>query len=247
MTSEREPPIIKPAVSPPQNPSHGAAIIFMHGLGDDAAGWENIADQFQGGNKLPYMQWIFPEATENRDAMQKAWYRQVRLLATAPSRPELEEDEDEDGMLLSMKYIESLIDGLTSRGVPPNRIVLAGFSQGCAMALLTGLTSRKYADKLAGLVCLSGYFPLINRMQALRSENDLPSEVGHVPVFLVRGQKDFAVPRRFLTLCIDKFKEFGFKDDAVEVHEYEDLAHTANARELRDLCTWLEKVVPPLE
>ncbi|KAJ9647177.1 hypothetical protein H2201_003397 [Coniosporium apollinis] len=241
------PPIFKPAQSPPSDPAHSAACIFLHGLGDDAAGWATIANQFQSANKLPYMQWVFPNAPENQDAMQSAWYTPTRLSPFPSSRPELDDSEDEEGMMKSVRYVESLLDDLTSKGVPPNRIVLAGFSQGHAMSLLTGLVSAKYAGKLAGLVGLSGYLPLAERIQQLRAEAELPAVVGDVPIFLVRGMKDMLVPKRYFRINREKLQELGVKDEAVEVHEYEGLAHNTSGEEIRGLCAWLEKVVPPLE
>lgn len=262
---ERPEVIVKSPTSPPSDPAHGAAFIFMHGLGDDGHGWSSkpiigirrshsanikltslagIADQFQSGNKMPHLTWVFPSATENRDAMTPAWYAPTPLTPFPSSRPELDDPEDEDGMMQSAKYITSLIDDVISKGIPLNRIVLGGFSQGCAMTLLMGLTS-KYADQLAGLVGLSGYLPLVDRIQPLRAEAGLPSTMGNVPIFVARGDKDMLVPKRYLRICKEKLEQLGAT--GLEVKEYEGLGHQANAPELRDLCAWLEKVVPALE
>lgn len=149
-------------------------------------------------------------------------------------------------MKASMQYIVSLIDEQVSRGIPENRIVLAGFSQGCAMTLLIGLTS-KYSGRLAGLAGLMGYLPLPDKIQTMRAELGLPAEVGAVPVFFARGTRDMLVPRRYYSAALEKLKEFGLKDDHVEAREYEGMGHSAGGAVLRDLCTWLEKVIPPLE
>lgn len=90
-------------------------------------------------------------------------------------------------MKASMQYIVSLIDEQVSKGIPENRIVLAGFSQGCAMTLLTGLTS-KYSGRLAGLAGLMGYLPLPEKIQTMRAEGGLPAKVGAVPLFLRGGR-----------------------------------------------------------
>ncbi|KAL9096304.1 MAG: hypothetical protein Q9165_001301 [Trypethelium subeluteriae] len=237
------PPIVKEPLTPPSVPEHAAAFIFLHGLGDDAHGWEK---QFQNAKKLPYLRWIFPNAPENRDAMQQAWYTPTPLSPFPSQRPELDDEEDEEGLKKSVAYVDSLIDELKSRGIPLNRIVLGGFSQGCAVTLLTGLTS-KYSGKLAGLVCLSGYMPLIDKIQHLRSAGDHPATMGETPIFVARGTRDLLVPKRHLTLCVDKLRELGVNDTALEVHEYEGLAHAASGEELRDLCQWLDRVVPGLE
>lgn len=263
-TQAREDPIVKLATIPPSDPAHSAAIIFLHGLNDDANGWlsmaeqadhatsaganvyADIAEQFQSGKKLPYMQWIFPNAKENRDAMQRAWYTPTSLSPVQPSRPELKDDEDESGMQESVKYVVSLIDDLCSKGIPPNRIVLGGFSQGCAMSLLTELTSQ-YSGRLAGIVGLMGYLPLPDRIQQLRTEAELSHIVGHTEIFLGRGQQDRLVPRSKWEEGLSKLRELGVPEAAMEVHEYQGLGHALSAEVLRDLCTWLERVVPQLE
>lgn len=150
-------------------------------------------------------------------------------------------------MLRSVQYITGLIDELVAQGVPEKRIVLAGFSQGHVMTLLTGLTS-KYAGKLGGLVGLSGYMALPERVPALREEAGLPKDVEYdVPIFLARGTGDRLVPKRYHRLCCEALTKFGVKDEVLTVKEYEGMGHVMGGAELRDLCAWLEQVVPPLE
>ena len=178
--------------------------------------------------------------------MQSAWYKPTYLSPVPTPRTELDDEEDEEGLKKSVAYVDTLIDDLKDRGVPLNRIVLGGFSQGCAVTLLSGLTS-KYAGKLGGLVCLSGYMPLIDKIQKLRSEADHPAEAGETPIFLARGTRDMLVPRRYLTLCVKKLRDLGVNETALEVHEYEGLGHASSGDELRDLCKWVERYVPALE
>ncbi|KAG9676247.1 alpha/beta-hydrolase, partial [Aureobasidium melanogenum] len=242
----QQPPLIRSPPKPATDPAHGAAMIFLHGLDDDAMGWENIATQFHQGNKLPYMQWIFPNAPHNIDARQNAWYAPSSLQPAPAGRPELAPEEDEEGLRKSVEYVESLIDNLTSRGIPPNRIVLGGFSQGCALALLTELTSR-YSGKLAGIVGLMGYLPLPETIQKLRTSAGLPHVVGHVPMFLGRGTSDRLIPRSKWAEGLKKLEELGVDDGALEIKEYEGLAHALSPAVLQDLSKWLERVVPKLE
>ena len=243
--SSREKPVFIPALAPPGDVKESAALIFIHGLGDDAAGLEGIARQFQGAHKLDHMQWVIPNALDNRDAMQRAWYTPSSLSIFPSQRPELDDPEDEDGLLKSREYIVSLIDDLVGQGVPADRIVLGGFSQGCAMSLLTSLTS-KYSDKLAGVLGLAGYMPLADQINRLRDEASLLNKIGNTPVFLMRGSRDVLVPKRYLTLAVARLTKLGVQDDALEVHEYEGLGHGISAAVLRDMCVWLEKVVPRL-
>jgi len=243
----REDPIFKPATKPCSDPAHGAAFIFLHGLGDSAEGIENVADQFQSNNKLTYMNWIIPNAMENRDVMQTAWFRPTDL--STSDRPELQEEEDEAGLLQSIKYIESLIDACVRKGIPPQRIVLGGFSQGCALSLLLDLTSKKYSGRLAGIAGLMGFLPLAGgyRIQDLRAHASLPPTHGEVPVFLARGQKDMLIPTRVWNRTLKKLDDLGLNRSALEVHEYEGLGHSLNGAVLGDLCNWMERIVPKLE
>jgi len=245
----REDPIYKPATKPTSDPAHGAAFIFVHGLGDNAEGLENVAEQFQNNDKLPYMNWVIPNAMEDRDAMQSAWYSPTAFSPFASSRPELEEEEDEAGMRKTVEYIESLIDACVNKGIPPNRIVLGGFSQGAAMSLLTDLTSKKYAGRLAGIAGLMGYLPLADgyRLQDWRAHNDLPPTHGEVSVFLARGKKDMLIPKRIWSLTLKKLEDLGLNSSAMEVHEYEGVGHGLTGTVLRDLCGWMERVIPKLE
>jgi predicted esterase len=194
------------------------------------------------------MSWILPNALHNRELMSTAWYAPTRLSPFPPSRPELEDDEDEEGITSSMQYLVSLIDDLVSQGIPENRIVLGGFSQGHAMALFTGLTSRKYSGRLAGLAGLSGYLPLIEKIPQLREAAALPGKADdNVQMFVARGTRDMLVPKRYLTLCSSGLLDCGVKQEHLTVKEYEGMGHVMGGAELRDLCTWLERVVPPLE
>jgi lysophospholipase-1 len=208
---------------------------------------EDVARQFQAAGKLPYMTWVLPNALENRDLATTAWYMPTRLSPYPPSRPELEDDEDEEGMMATVAYLTTLIDDLVKLGIPEKRIILGGFSQGHAMSLLTGLVS-KYSGKLGGLVGLSGYLPIPDRIPSLRKEAELSKHIhDDVELFLARGSGDRLVPKRYHRLCFEKLYELGVKKACTTLREYEGLGHVMGGAELRDLCIWLEQVVPPLE
>ena len=194
------------------------------------------------------MHWIIPNAKENRDAMQTAWYRPSSL-NHRPDRPELDDEEDREGMLESVNYLESLIEACERKSIPPERIVLGGFSQGCAMSLLTDLISSKYSGRLAGVIGLMGYLPFASgqTLQDLRSHAGLPPTVGEVPVFIARGKKDVMIPASKFNQGLKKLEELGLNKGAMEVHEYEGLGHSLSGPLLRDMCNWLERVLPKLE
>lgn len=183
------------------------------------------------------------------DAMATAWYVPTELQRFPSQRPELDDPEDEDGLKESRKYIEGLIDDLVADGVPVERIVLGGFSQGHAMSLFTGLTSSKYAGKLAGLACICGYMPMSDQMDRLREESGLGKSVQgdgqrEVPIFIARGGKDMLIPKRYWNISEEKFKELGYDPVLIEAREYPNQGHAIAGDVLRDLCGWLERVIP---
>ncbi|KAF2000310.1 alpha/beta-hydrolase [Amniculicola lignicola CBS 123094] len=207
------PPITIPALGPPTDPSRSARFIFINGLGDDASGLETNTP---------------------------AWYTPTSLTS---SHPELDDDEDNEGIKTSTIYVVSLIDGLISQGIPLNRIIIGGFSQGCAMSLIVGLTS-KYAGKLGGIVSLSDYLPLADKISALREEAELTPHVDNkVPMFLARGTRDMMIPKRYCRIAYETLFGLGVKREVARIKEYEGMGHVMSGAVLRDLCAWLEEVV----
>jgi len=193
------------------------------------------------------MSWILPNALHNHDLAATAWHMPTDLSPYPPSRPDLVEAEDEEGIMAAMAYITTLVDDLVAQGVPEKRIVVGGFSQGHAVGLLTGLIS-KYAGRLGGLVGLSGYLPLVYQVPRLREQAGLSKEVkNEVEVFLARGTRDRMVPKRCHHMCYEALYELGIKEEQVTIHEYEGMGHIMNGAELRDLCNWLETVIPEIE
>jgi predicted esterase len=95
---------------------------------------------------------------------------------------------------------------------------------------------------------LSGYLAIAERIPVLREEAGLPKTVqDNVAVFLARGTGDRLVPKRYHRLCCEALANLGIKDDVLTVKEYEGMGHVMGSTELRDLCAWLERVIPPLQ
>ena len=210
-------------IDPTEAPT--ASLIVLHGLGADGNDFVPIAQELTLSAPVRF---VFPHAptrpvTINGGYVMRAWYD---ILGT-----DLVRAEDEAGLRASQREVEALIDREVQRGIPPERIVLMGFSQGCAMALLTGL---RYAQRLAGIVGLSGYLPLAATTEVERSVANAT-----VPVFLAHGQHDpvVAYPRGAATR--DALRALGY---AVEWHEYP-MQHSVCMEEISDLNRWLNGVL----
>ena len=155
-----------------------AAVIWMHGLGADGNDFVPIVRELDLSD-CPAIRFVFPHAetmpvTINNGYVMRAWYDILGI--------DLVRREDEVGLRKSQQQIEQLIAREIERGIPAERIILAGFSQGCAMTLQTGL---RYPHQLAGMLCLSGYLPLADKLSAERSESNRST-----PIFMAHGRVD---------------------------------------------------------
>lgn len=145
---------------------------------------------------------------------------------------ESERREDEAGIRKSAQAIETLIARETARGIKPEQIVLAGFSQGCAMVLHTGL---RHATRLAGIMGLSGYLPLTDKVQAERS-----SANQQTPIFMAHGRDDPMISLARAESSRDALKQMGY---TVHWHVYP-MQHSVHPQEIRDIGDFLRSVLP---
>ena len=208
-------------------PNPGASLIVLHGLGADGNDFVPIAEELDLG-AVGAVRFVFPHAptrpvTINGGYEMRAWYD---ILGA-----DLARREDEAGLRASQAAVEALIAREKARGVPASRIVLAGFSQGCAMTLLTGL---RHAERLAGLVGLSGYLPLASTLAAERSPANR-----NTPIFLAHGRSDPVVPLAGAVASRDALIARG---PPVEWHAFP-MQHTGGAQEIVDLNRWLLRVL----
>lgn len=204
-----------------------ATILIMHGLGADGRDFLPIAEQLDLSSVGP-VRFLFPNAPEipvtiNGGMVMPAWY-DIRAA-------DLGRQEDEAGLRQSQADIEALIAHETARGMPANRIVVAGFSQGCAMALMVGL---RHSNQLAGIVCMSGYLPLADKTPAERS-----AASQDVPVFMAHGRSDTVVLLPRATASRDALQAMGYR---VEWRDYP-MAHAVCPQEITDLESWLQRVL----
>ena len=203
------------------------AVIWMHGLGDSGEGWAPIVNELDLAG-LPGIRFVFPHAnmmpvTINGGYVMRSWYDIVHT--------DLGRQEDEKGLRESQVLVEALIAREKERGIPASRIVLGGFSQGCAMTLQAGL---RHPEKLAGLMCLSGYVPMADKVAAERSAANQDT-----PIFMVHGTMDPVIPISRATASRDLLVQLGYK---VEWHDYP-MQHSACAEEVQHISAWLKKVL----
>ena len=198
----------------------------MHGLGADGHDFASLPPQLCISPDLA-IRYVFPHApiiavTLNMGARMRAWYDIVSLDARG---------QDETGLRRSAASIEDLIAREVDRGVPSSRIVLAGFSQGAAMALFTGL---RHAAPLAGILALSGYLPLHELLPAEGSEAN-----HQVQILQAHGRQDDVVPYRIGHDSAELLRTAGYH---VEWHEYT-MAHQLCLEEVEEVGRWLTRVL----
>jgi len=209
-------------------PNPTASIVILHGLGADGSDFVPVAHELDLESVGP-VRWVFPHApvrpvTINNGYVMPAWYDILSLDAQNPR-------EDDAGLRQSQALVEALIAREKARGIPARRIVLAGFSQGCAMALMTGLRHR---ERLAGVVGLSGYLPL-----ATKSEAERDAANRDAPIFLAHGTSDPVIPIARARQSRDALVALGHP---VEWHEYP-MPHSVCADEIAALERWLLRVL----
>lgn len=204
-----------------------ATILIMHGLGADGRDFVPIAQQMDLSSVGP-VRYLFPNAptipvTINGGYVMPAWYD---ILAA-----DLVKREDEAGLRQSQLQIEAIIANEIARGIPASRIVVAGFSQGCAMSLMVGL---RHAQTLAGIVGMSGYLPLAATTAVEHTAASLKT-----PIFLAHGTHDGVVALPRATASRDALVAMGY---AVEWHEYA-MAHSVCPQEVLDLEDFFKRVL----
>ncbi|HLR81576.1 MAG TPA: dienelactone hydrolase family protein [Paenalcaligenes sp.] len=202
------------------------AIIWLHGLGADGNDFVPIVPEL-GLDDLN-IRFVFPHApvqpvTVNAGMPMRSWYD----IYVA----DLVRREDAKGLRESQAQVEALISREIDQGIPSERIVLAGFSQGCAMTLQTGL---RWSERLAGLVCLSGYLPLADVVDKERNPANQDT-----PIFMAHGTQDPVVPLQRGENSRKQLEKMGYD---VEWHTYP-MPHSVHPHEIRDIATFLRKIL----
>lgn len=219
---EQEPLLDAVEISTGPNPD--AAVVWLHGLGADGHDFEPLVPHLNWPG-APDIRYVFPHAevrpvTVNGGMAMRAWYDIVSL---GGSR-----NDDEAGIMKSVDQAWALVQRERERGIAASRIVLAGFSQGGAIALQVAL---RYPERLAGLAALSTYLLLENRLsgEASPANRDLPVFFGH-------GTADPMVPLQLGRAASERLQGLGHP---VEWHQYP-MPHSVCPEEISDLAAWLQ-------
>ena len=204
-----------------------AAVIWLHGLGADGHDFEPIVPELGMPAAAPGVRFVFPHAplqpvTINGGAVMRAWYD-----VTSDGR------QDAAGIRASQVRVEALMARERARGIAARSIVLAGFSQGGAVALQTGL---RHPERLAGILALSAYLPLPDTLAQEASEANRDA-----PIFMSHGTMDPVIPLSWATRSRDQLVALGY---AVEWREYP-MPHSVCAEEIEDVGRWLSGILPP--
>ena len=221
-------PVLKTLEIEPEQPAV-ASVIWMHGLGADARDFYSVPSQLGLPVDLS-VRFIFPDApkipvTINMGMITRAWYD-----VTGMDR----RDQDEKRIRQSAAWIDELVKRENERGVPTNHVVLAGFSQGGALALFGGV---RYPEALAGVMCLSGYLLLDETLVEEASAANRKTSI-----FQAHGTDDPVVPYALGRGSCDLLKTEGFR---VDWNEYP-MGHSVCMKELQDVGRWLGEVLAPV-
>jgi len=213
-----------------KNPS--ASVIWMHGLGADGNDFVPIVNEIELDG-APAIRFVFPHApmrpvTINNGYVMRAWYDVSFGDLEGQSRL-----ADERGVRESQAHITALIEREARRGVAAQDIVLAGFSQGGAIALQTGL---RHPQKLAGVMALSAYLPLA---ESLLQEAAPANKT--TPIFMAHGTYDPVVPLMMGAGSMTLLTGLGY---AVEWRQYP-MPHSVCPEEIQDIGAWLRRVLNP--
>ena len=207
-----------------------AAVFILHGLGADGTDFLSFADELDLSAVGP-VRFIFPRAPErpvtmNGGQRMRAWYDIVSLggSGTAPR-------EDEPGLRETFAQVHALLEREIARGIPASRIVLAGFSQGCAITMGAGL---RFGQRLAGLVGMSGYLPI-----AATTASERHAANAATPVLIAHGTRDPMVGLARGQASRDTVVALG---NPVEWHDYP-MEHSVCMEELRDVQGFLRRVL----
>ncbi|HBV21445.1 MAG TPA: carboxylesterase [Nitrosomonas sp.] len=221
------PPDLLSTIEIETNPDPVFTVLWMHGLGADGNDFVPIINELKFAAKKR-IRFVFPHAptrpvTINNGYVMRAWYDITGA--------RINSSEDETGIRDSQKAVDALIEKEMRRGIASENIVLAGFSQGGAIALQTGLRQK---NKLAGIMALSCYLPLADTLS-----NEAHPANAAVPIFMAHGIDDAVVPISIAMASKERLQQANYKP---EWHEYR-MEHSVCIQEINDIDDWLQRIL----
>jgi phospholipase/carboxylesterase len=210
-------------VNPRSKPS--ATVIWLHGLGADGHDFEPIVPELDLPESIP-IRYVFPHAphrpvTINGGMVMRAWFD---VLAVQPDHK-----IDIKSFMESSSYLQKLIEKELLSGMPAKRIILAGFSQGGAIALHTGL---RYEKQLAGILALSTYLPTLDQLTGQQARAN-----SRIPIMMAHGTMDPMIPIAYGRSTYNGLSDLGYR---IQWREYP-MGHAVNPAEIRDISAWFLK------
>jgi len=214
---------------------HTATVIMAHGLGDSGAGWVSLAENWRRRSKFDEVKFIFPNAppipiSVNFGMQMPGWYDITNF-------NDIQANQDETGILRSQSYFHSLIKSEVDSGIPSNRIVIGGFSQGGAMSIFSGITAPQ---KLGGIFGLSCYLVLHNKLKEFVGHENVNKDT---KIFMGHGSEDPLIKPQWGKMTAEILKTEGW---SVELKMYPGLEHSADPDEIDDVEKFLNETIPPL-
>ena len=216
-----------PAVELNTNHNPIASVIWLHGLGADGNDFVPVVKELGLPADKP-VRFVFPHApmrpvSVNGGQVMRAWYDLGLVAGQLTSK--------EEDIRASQQAVNALIEQEISRGMPAEKIFLAGFSQGGVIALHTGL---RYPKKLGGILALSTYLALANSLSTERSEANAA-----IPIFMAHGSDDSVIPISMATRSRDELQRLGYR---LEWHEYP-MQHSVCMEEIEAISAWLQQLI----
>ncbi|MDR3478109.1 MAG: alpha/beta fold hydrolase [Gammaproteobacteria bacterium] len=201
-------------------------VILLHGLGADGNDFVPFVKELHLPANLP-LRFVFPNAptrpvTINNGYVMPAWYDILSM--------NIDQRADQTGLIESVHALNHLIENEIKLGTPADKIILAGFSQGAVVALTTAL---RHAERLAGVLVLSGYLP-----NAQELATDASSANRTTPIFMAHGTQDPVIPFNVGQAAFEVLKKAEF---AISWHSYA-MAHSVCEKEAQDIATWLKRI-----
>uniref|UniRef100_A0A8C5WZ32 Acyl-protein thioesterase 1 n=1 Tax=Laticauda laticaudata TaxID=8630 RepID=A0A8C5WZ32_LATLA len=209
-----------------------AAVIFLHGLGDTGHGW---AEAF-AGIKSPHVKYICPHApimpvSLNMNMAMPSWFN---IFGLAP-----DSQEDEAGIKQASENVNTLIEQEVRNGIPSNRIMLGGFSQGGALSLYTALTTQQ---KLGGVIALSCWLP----MRTSFPQSSINCINKDISILQCHGDSDPLVPLMFGSVTSETLKKM-LNTGNISFKIYSGMMHSSCIEEMMDVKKFIDEHLPPID